>query len=144
MEGVSTVTIEGERFKTYVDFQTEGCWNWKLKPNAKGYGYYNYGARPGKHKRAHRLAWEIWKGPIPDGMTIDHLCRNRLCVRPSHLEIVSMNENRRRGLCGILKTHCVHGHEYTLKNTYRTPGKHDRRCRQCQQERYQLGLLQSK
>lgn len=72
-----------------VDFGGE-CWNWLGPVNASGYGHLR------RFGYVHRLAWEQLRGPIPQDMTVDHLCRNRTCVRPQHLELVSRGENARR------------------------------------------------
>jgi hypothetical protein len=82
---------------------------------------------------AHRVAYEHWCAPIGSGREIDHLCRNRACVNPNHLEAVSHRENVRRGLRGALTTHCAQGHEYTPENTARYRGH--RACRACNRER---------
>lgn len=86
---------------------------------------------------AHRFSYRAWNGPIPSGMEIDHLCRNRWCVNPEHLEAVTGTVNIMRGV-GVTaqnakKTHCKHGHEFTAKNTYvYTIGGHvSRYCRAC-------------
>jgi len=83
---------------------------------------------------AHRYAYESVKGQIPHGLVIDHLCRNRLCVNPNHLEPVTNLENLQRGLGYALqngmRTACIHGHEYTHQNTYVSP-RGDTRCREC-------------
>ena len=109
------------------------CWLWtKAKQKKLGYGILT---RNGKHWLAHRYMWTIMRGPIPAGLTIDHLCRVRHCVNPQHLEVVTMRENNRRGNSpsGIhgRTTHCPRGHEYTEANTRRdTAGRHCRACSQ--------------
>lgn len=90
---------------------------------------------------AHRLSYELHKGEIPEGLEIDHLCRNRWCVNPDHLEAVTRRENIMRGdgpkKLGELnskKTHCKHGHPFDKENTrYRPTG--GRSCRICNRER---------
>ena len=80
-----------------------GCWQWAGKPNHWGYPTAGRGAggTSSNNKRAHRLAYEELVGPIPDGMELDHLCRNKMCVSPDHLEPVTREENlARRGRIG--------------------------------------------
>lgn len=97
--------------------KTETCWLWKGFINQKGYGK----TRPLGYKNiaAHRLAFELFRGPIPSGLTLDHLCRNRSCVNPSHLEPVTAGENTLRGntVTGInlRKTHCKCGSLFSEK-----------------------------
>src|SRR5262245_21521692 len=71
-----------------------GCWQWMGEVTKNGYGriYWGY-----KHRPAHRVAYEAYRGPIPEGMTIDHLCRNRACVNPAHLEPCTIRVNTLRG-----------------------------------------------
>jgi hypothetical protein len=95
-----------------------------------------YGTRMvnGHRRRAHRMAWEAANGPIPVGMVLDHLCRNRACIRLDHLDLTTPEINTLRGLNftaeNARKTYCVHGHALTHENTYvRRNG--DRQCRMC-------------
>jgi hypothetical protein len=71
------------------------CWNWIGSVNGRGYGQMSY---RGRCRTAHRVSWLMFRGEIPVGLVIDHLCRNTLCVRPDHLEAVSQSENIRRGV----------------------------------------------
>lgn len=107
------------RFMSKVgDRSTEnGCWNWIGGCGNKGYGVFN-------HRRsayqAHRFAYTMFIGPVDPLMTVDHLCRNRACVNPDHLEVVTNLVNIRRGNAGIngySKTHCKRGHEFNDENT---------------------------
>lgn len=111
-----------------------GCWGWTGYRNRLGYGVFSLLNPPTaslrKNALAHRFVYETLVGPIPDGLVLDHLCRNRACVNPAHLEPVSGGENVRRG-GNSLKTHCHLGHEYTPENTYYRPDRPGRRCREC-------------
>jgi len=139
--GTCFVMITGnmldERFWSKVD-KTSTCWNWVSNISYNGYGTFYYNK---KLQYSHRLSYESIKGKIPKGLQIDHLCRNRKCVNPDHLEVVTQKENCRRGLAGInqtTKTHCPQGHEYSEENTYIAPRKNrspDRHCRICTQIR---------
>lgn len=122
-------TLKRFQEKIQLDIIT-GCWNWTGFRNSDGYGgFCNNGISQG----AHRIAYEHWNGDIPKGLQIDHLCRNRSCVNPAHLEIVTLQENVRRGETGKYnkdKTHCKHGHKFTLENT-RITKVTERVCRTC-------------
>lgn len=115
-----------ERFYDKVLFTTD-CWEW-VGGKSHGYGYFSIGK---KLVRAHRFLYELYKGKIPIGLDLDHLCRNRKCVNPEHLEPVTRRENMNRGdSANRNKTHCKKGHEFTLENTIIDRKK--RYCKECQ------------
>lgn len=118
----------------------DGCWEWLGFHNAKGYSQVRIGGRGGRLHRLHRLLYELLIGPIPDGLQLDHLCRNRGCVRPDHLEPVTQEENLARGNpsptdINRMKVHCPAGHPYDAENTYYYPRSQHRGCRECNRER---------
>lgn len=119
-----------QRFWSKVNV-AEGCWNWTGSLNSKGYG--SIYIRPGKRIGAHRLMARLAKFSIPKGLVSDHLCRNRRCVNPEHIEFVTNRENVLRGIgptaINAKKTHCPSGHEYNEKNTKVLRGY--RRCLPC-------------
>jgi HNH endonuclease len=103
------------------------CWLW-TGATTKGYGRF-------RGTGAHRFAYELLVGPIPQGLQLDHLCRVRNCVNPEHLEPVTCQENLRRGFiakarAGQRPTHCPQGHEFTTENTYIWRGN-KRACKTC-------------
>lgn len=110
------------------------CWEWLARRDPDGYGTIK-ARREGLGDRAHRVSYALLVGPIPDGLVIDHLCRNRGCVNPAHLEPVTNGENLRRG-DGVTSqnfraTHCKRGHEFTPENTYLKNSGRRRVCRAC-------------
>lgn len=126
---------ETARFWEQVDQTTtpDGCWTWTGSMQENGYGAFRIACAT----NAHRAGYEIQVGPIPDGMVLDHLCRNRACVRASHLEPVTHRENILRGDTGpganAKKTHCQNGHELAGDNLYVqvVKGRERRTCRTC-------------
>lgn len=112
-----------------------GCWLWTGAVTHDGYGYGVFRmSRPRRNVAAHRAVWELHRGPVPDGLTLDHLCRVRCCVNPDHLEAVAHRVNCLRGISPAAlhakKTSCPHGHAYDTSNTIiRKDGS--RRCRSC-------------
>lgn len=112
------------------------CWRWKASFFIKGgYGLFRF---DGRAQYAHRVAWVLYRNdPLPPfkhgGLQCDHLCRNRWCVNPFHLELVSSRENTHRGkgqaALNALKTHCLQGHPFSETNTYRW--NNIRSCRIC-------------
>lgn len=132
-------TVE-QRFWAKV-IKTETCWLWSA---SCGHGYGRFSVNR-KSVIAHRFAYELLVGPIPDGLVLDHLCRVTRCVNPTHLEPVTTRENTMRGalpaiasLQNIDKTHCKYGHPLFGENLYVPPAHPTyRRCRQCARDRVQ-------
>lgn len=113
-----------------------GCWLWMsfISPD----GYARSQVVKGKHFLVHRTIFELFKGPIAQGLQLDHLCRVRCCVNPAHLEAVTLQENIKRGDTGKVnrsKTHCLRDHPFDTANTDYRDGK--RHCRECERARHQ-------
>lgn len=112
----------------------QGCMLW-LGALSGGYGQIR---AQGQLYWAHRVAYELANGQIPEGMQIDHTCRVRGCVAPLHLEAVTQAENMRRARqkegSPSLTTHCGRGHPYDDKNTYVWPRTGKRQCRACRRK----------
>lgn len=126
-----------ERWRQKANMGTpEVCWVWSGAPNTSGYGMLRIDRKTSQ--LAHRVGYELLVGPIPEGLQLDHLCRNRLCVNPAHLEPVDSRTNTLRGETlaarQAAQTHCVHGHPFSGENlTVTRFGK--RRCNTCNRER---------
>src|SRR3990167_8978383 len=106
--------------------KTSTCWLWTgcVKDNGYGWKYGQY---------VHRLVYKDVYESIPEGYCIDHLCRVLLCVRPTHLEAVTVRENVRRGLSGDMRAVCKHGHQFVLSGRVKgNPDHRQRRCKVCQ------------
>lgn len=123
-------TVE-ERFWAYVDASDPlGCWRWTGAIDVQsGYGRMSVN---GTVTYAHRISYELCVGDLDPGLTIDHLCRNRWCVQPLHLEQVTNRENIRRAPKNRVTT-CPAGHPYEGENLYVNSGR--RYCRTCRNER---------
>lgn len=111
-----------------------GCWEWTQR-TFRGYSQVRFYVNGKSHgSSGHRVLWLLTKGPITDGLVLDHLCRNRACINSDHLEPVTNIENIRRGISPIVhqkpKTHCIRGHDYSPDNTiHRSDGA--QQCRKC-------------
>ena len=122
-----------DRFWSKVD-KTDSCWNWTACKSLHGYGGFQLND---KWRIAHRVSYEDKNGKIPEGIVIDHLCKNKSCVNPVHLEAVTQKENIMRGTwfasLNAKKTHCPKGHEFTPENTisYKRKTWIQRQCRIC-------------
>lgn len=125
-----------QRFWAKVE-KTEDCWNWTAG-HREGYGHFRVDQATAWP--AHRLSYTWLIGPIPDGLNLDHLCRNTFCVRPSHLQPVTQLENVWRSPTHDqwqrLKTHCLKGHPYSGDNLYVHKGR--RHCKTCRREEKRL------
>ena len=112
-----------------------GCWYWTGGHDRTGYGICR---QNGKNAYAHRVAYEILIGPIPEGLEIDHLCRQPSCVNPKHMEPVTRRENILRGTGfpaqNAKRTHCPKGHSYSGNNLF-IDSQNRRYCRACRADR---------
>jgi hypothetical protein len=133
--------VDHELFWRKVEPSESGCWIWTAGkyPNGYGHAHVRLGFKNYKSVGAHRLAWALTNGPIPDDLVIDHLCRNRACVNPAHLEVVPQRVNVLRGDSPRTararwqnQTHCKRGHSLTdPANVYIIRATGSRQCRAC-------------
>ena len=123
-----------------IEVPASGCLEWTGAKTSKGYGNISISVDGKKrYLPPHRVIYVIEKGPVDPTLEIDHLCRNRLCCNPAHMEPVTTQENTRRGesfaAVNGAKTHCKYGHEFTEESTWRSPSTGRRKCRICQKAR---------
>lgn len=124
------------RFLSKIEMNPNGCWGWTGSVAPNGYGRYGV-------NWAHRLSYELFVGPIPEGFEVDHVasrgCTQRTCTNPDHLEAVTPGDNRRHQpnvIDQMLRTHCPKGHPYDQENTRMKGNKRD--CRQCERDRQRV------
>lgn len=120
-----------ERFLKRLNI-TDTCWEWDGPRNDRGYGVFPFKRERSNAIQSHKFLWEYINGPVPDGLELDHLCMNKACCRPSHLEAVTGDENKHRWSESVrARKVCAAGHEFTEANTYVHPVRGTKRCRRC-------------
>ena len=112
-----------KNFYSKIKILPNSCWEWQAKiHNPTGYGHFCINR---KTFLAHRISYILHKGAIPHGLVINHICRNRKCVNPNHLEVVTLKENILKGFSipaiNSKKTHCIRGHPFNGDNLYISP-----------------------
>jgi HNH endonuclease len=126
--------VDDDRLWAKID-ATGPCWLWTGALDTHGYGHV---CRDGRDLQTHRAVYEILVGPIPPGLTLDHLCRVRRCCNPDHVEVVTRTENLQRSPIALAgrprQTHCARGHELNADNIYRNT-RGSRQCKTCAKER---------
>jgi len=128
-----------ERFWANVNRSAPAsCWEWQAHRSRDGYGRLRAqapGSGEARMVSAHRVAYELSVGPVPEGLQLDHLCRNRACCNPAHLEPVTCQDNVRRGIsppaAHAAQAECINGHPFDEANTYFWRARRSRACRAC-------------
>lgn len=132
---------DAQFWETAIRDPVTDCLVWHGSSTTGGYGHVRYGHRM---RNAHIVAYLLTHGSVPAGLQIDHLCRNRLCIEPTHLEAVTQRENIFRGTSNQAKnhakTHCAKGHPYDEENTYVDP-RGWRKCRTCMRARWRVEAM---
>lgn len=137
-----------ERLLAGIKKVPSGCWEWQGSLSKSGYAHIGINDRT---YRAHRISYTEWVGEIPAGMLVCHTCDNRKCINPEHLWLGTNSDNMRDCVSKgrfvvrpkLKRTHCIHGHKFTKKNTYLAPsgGRH---CQVCQRDKYKRKRTSSK
>lgn len=127
------LSVIGRIVEATPEIDNASCWPWPGALDGKGYGLVGY---HGRTRRVHRLVYELLVGSIPEGLTLDHLCRNRRCANPNHLQPVTSVENVRRSdiapsQINRRKTHCIRHHPLSGDNVRMVKGGRYRQCRVC-------------
>jgi len=120
--------VHADNFMSKIERTADGCWQWLGAQNKEGYAQFSDGTH---NWYVHRYMWALIGRELLPDMHIDHLCSNRSCVNPSHLEQVTPAVNHERRNLGQRMTHCYRGHEYSPENTYTSPYSGHRTCREC-------------
>ena len=118
------------RFEKQISCDRQsGCWDWTGATHS-GYAWFSTGGSAGRAVLGHRFSYQYIFGDHEDGLELDHLCRNRRCVNPFHVEPVTHHENMLRG-GNAIKARCPRGHEYAGSNLYVRPNGLSRVCKEC-------------
>lgn len=121
-----------ERVRAFSQGSPVDCWPWPKSVGSHGYGQIGWYVGPNSTMTTcQRASWEAFRGPIPEGLTVDHECRNRVCWNPGHLRLLTNEENGRDN-GHAKKTHCPRGHLYDEDNTRITKGGRGRACKACE------------
>ncbi len=132
--GIRRTVPDAVRFWSRIK-KTEDCWLWLGSKNRDGYGLFSLN---GEKIRVHRITWTLKNGEIPEGLVSDHLCKNRACVNPDHIEMVTNGENVLRGESlsakNKRKVKCQHGHDFDFIRTFDGA----RVCRTCERARAKI------
>ena len=117
------------KIESHIKRLPNGCWEWQRRRRGSKYAVMEFDRRP---RSVHRIMYTFAWGDIPEGLELDHICRNQYCVNPFHLEAVTHKKNMERGdFSTLIKTHCIRGHPFAGPNIYIRPGNGYRQCYAC-------------